>query len=142
MDKQTLIEKIKSMAAAPSCCAKLKAAAKVYLDAVGTADEKIAAQNLLAEMEEDITTVENWFRSRIRKRRFKFSGRTAQKNSPPMPTNSKQAARNIVTAARVLPPSKFFRTKQFFSAEKIFTKKIIPSKRRDFFCKVELKNIS
>ena len=58
MDKQTLIEKIKSMAAAPSCCAKLKAAAKVYLDAVGTADEKIAAQNLLAEMEEDITTVE------------------------------------------------------------------------------------
>ena len=37
---------------------------------------------------------------------------------------------------------KFFRAKQFFSAEKIFTKKIIPSKRRDFFCKDELKNIS
>ena len=59
MDKQTLIEKIKSMAAAPSCCAKLKAAVKVYLDALGTADEKIAAKNLLAEMEADITEIDN-----------------------------------------------------------------------------------
>ncbi len=48
MDKQTLIGKIKSMAAAPSCCAELKAAAQTYLDAVGTADEKVAAQNLVA----------------------------------------------------------------------------------------------
>ena len=55
MDKQTLIEKIKSMAAAPSCCAELKAASAAYLDAVGTAGEKVAAQNLLAEIEEDIT---------------------------------------------------------------------------------------
>ena len=59
MDKQTLIEKIKAMAAAPSCCAGLKAAAAAYLNAVGTADEKVAAQNLLAEMEEDITTVDD-----------------------------------------------------------------------------------
>ena len=59
MDKQTLIEKIKAMAAAPSCCAKLKAAVPVYLDAVGTADEKVAAQNLIAEIEDDITEVDN-----------------------------------------------------------------------------------
>ena len=59
MDKQTLIEKIKAMAAAPSCCAPLKAAVKVYLGAAGTADEKIAAQNLIAEIEKDITTVDN-----------------------------------------------------------------------------------
>ena len=58
MDKQTLIEKIKTMAAAPSCCAKLKAAVQNYLDAVGTANEKVAAQNLIAEIEEDITTVD------------------------------------------------------------------------------------
>ena len=58
MDKQTLIEKIKAMAAAPSCCAPLKAAVKNYLDAVGTADEKIAAQSLIAEIEADITTVD------------------------------------------------------------------------------------
>ena len=59
MDKQTLIEKIKTMAAAPSCCAPLKAAAATYLNAVGTAEEKVAAQNLIAEIEADITTVEN-----------------------------------------------------------------------------------
>ena len=59
MDKQTLIEKIKAMAAAPSCCAELKAAAAAYLNAVGTTDEKIAAKNLLAKMEEDITPIDN-----------------------------------------------------------------------------------
>ena len=58
MDKQTLIEKIKTMAAAPSCCAKLKAAVQNYLDAVGTANEKVAAQNLIAEIEEDITPID------------------------------------------------------------------------------------
>ena len=58
MDKQSLIEKIKAMATAPSCCAKLKAVAKNYLDAVGTADEKIAAQNLIAEIENDIQTID------------------------------------------------------------------------------------
>ena len=59
MDKQTLIEKVKAMAAAPSCCAKLKAAVKVYLDAAGTADEKVAAKNLLAEIEENIRPIDN-----------------------------------------------------------------------------------
>ena len=112
MDKQTLIEKIKSMAAAPSCCAKLKAAVKVYFDALGTADEKIAAKNLLAEMEADITEIDNL-----------VAGRKAQKNSPPMPTNSKLAARSIAIAARVLRPSKFFSTKKFFSSEKFFFNK-------------------
>ena len=58
MDKQTLIEKIKSMAAAPSCCAELKEAVKTYLDAVGTADEKSAAQNLIAEIEADVTPID------------------------------------------------------------------------------------
>ncbi len=59
MDKQALIEKIKAMAAAPSCCAELKAAVQAYFDAAGTAQEKVAAQNLIAEIEEDITTVDN-----------------------------------------------------------------------------------
>lgn len=59
MDKQTLIEKIKSMAAAPSCCAELKQAVQAYLDALGTADEKSAANNLLAEIEEDITPIDS-----------------------------------------------------------------------------------
>ena len=59
MDKQTVIEKLKAMAAAPSCCAELKQATQAYFDALGTADEKSAAQNLIAEIEADITTVDD-----------------------------------------------------------------------------------
>lgn len=58
MTKEILIEKAKAMAAAPSCCAKLKAAVKNYLDALGTADEKSAAQNLIAEIQEDVTPID------------------------------------------------------------------------------------
>ena len=59
MDKQTLNDKLKQLAAAYSCCPELKAAVKVYFDAAGTADEKSATQNLLAEIEEDITPIDN-----------------------------------------------------------------------------------
>ena len=59
MNKQDLIEKVKEMAAAPSCCAKLKQEVKVYLDAVGTADEKVAAQNLIAEIKENIRPIDS-----------------------------------------------------------------------------------
>lgn len=58
MDKQALIEKAKEMAAAYSCCPELKAAVAAYVAAVGTADEKVAAQNLIAEIEEDITPID------------------------------------------------------------------------------------
>ena len=59
MTKETLQEKIRAMAAAPSCCAELKAAVQTYFDALGTTDEKVAAQNLIAEIEEDITTIDS-----------------------------------------------------------------------------------
>ncbi len=59
MDKQALIEKIKEMAAAPSCCPELTAAIQVYFDALGTDKEKSAAENLIAEIAEDITTVDD-----------------------------------------------------------------------------------
>lgn len=59
MDKQALIEKIKTMGAAPSCCPELTAAIQSYLDALGKHNEKIAAQNLIAEIKEDITTVDD-----------------------------------------------------------------------------------
>ena len=58
MTKEQLLEKLKAMMAAPSCCAKLKAATQTYLDAVGTANEQTAAKNLLAEIEEDITPID------------------------------------------------------------------------------------
>jgi len=59
MDKQTLIEKVEAMAAAPSCCASLKAKVAAYVDALGTPGEKVAAQNLIAEIEEDITPIDS-----------------------------------------------------------------------------------
>ena len=58
MDKQTLNDKIKQLAAAYSCCPELKAAVQAYFDAAGTVDEKIATQNLIAEIEDDIQTVD------------------------------------------------------------------------------------
>ena len=58
MDKQTVIEKVKTMAAAPNCYPKLKTVSATYLDAVGTADEKVAAQNLIAEIEADIMPID------------------------------------------------------------------------------------
>ena len=59
MDKKTLIEKAKAMAAAPSCCPELLATVQIYLDAVGTDKEKVAAQNLIAEIKEDITPIDS-----------------------------------------------------------------------------------
>lgn len=58
MTKAQLNDKIKAMTAAPSCCPELKAAAQAYFDAQGTADEKSAAKNLLAEIEDDITPID------------------------------------------------------------------------------------
>ncbi len=59
MTKENLIEKIKAMAAAPSCCPELTAAVQKYFDALGTDKEKVAAQNLIAEIEEDISDVDS-----------------------------------------------------------------------------------
>ena len=58
MTKEQLLEKLKSMMSAYSCCAPLKAATQNYLDAVDTADEQTAAKNLLAEIEKDITPID------------------------------------------------------------------------------------
>jgi len=59
MDKQTMIDKVKALAKTYSCCPELQAAVAAYISAVGTADEKVAAQNLIAEIEEDITPIDN-----------------------------------------------------------------------------------
>lgn len=57
MDKQALIEKIKAMAASPSCYEDLKLAVQYYLDALGTPGEKVAAENLLDEIKADVVPV-------------------------------------------------------------------------------------
>ena len=59
MTKQELIETAKAMIAAPSCCGELKSAAQAWIDAIGTAGERGAADALLAELKEDVCTIDH-----------------------------------------------------------------------------------
>lgn len=54
MDKQALIEKIKTMGASPSCCAELKQAVEDYLRDLGTPEEKFSAEKLIDEIKADV----------------------------------------------------------------------------------------
>lgn len=56
MNKQTLIERLKEMSASPSCCDVVKQAVKVYLASL--AFEKIAVDNLLAALEDNLVDVD------------------------------------------------------------------------------------
>ncbi len=59
MTKTDLIQKVKDVTAAPSCCAELRAVSQAYLDALGTAGEAAAAKALVAELEEDVCSVDD-----------------------------------------------------------------------------------
>lgn len=59
MTKENLIEIAKEMIDAPSCCPELHAAGHAWLDSVGKADEHERAENLIAEIPEDINTIED-----------------------------------------------------------------------------------
>ena len=56
MDKHTLIEKLKAMAASPSSTDTVKQAIKVYLAALAL--EQVAANNLIATLEENIVDID------------------------------------------------------------------------------------
>ena len=56
MDKKILIDKLKAMAASPSCCPELKQAINNYF--VALAAEQVAAKNLVAELEEDVVDMD------------------------------------------------------------------------------------
>ena len=58
MANQMMLDKIREMMAAPSCCEELKEAAQVYLDAVDTKEQKKAAARLIEELNEDVSTIE------------------------------------------------------------------------------------
>lgn len=58
MKKSELIQTVNTMIAAPSCCQELKAAGQKWLDAVGTDRENAAWSALLAEVKEDVCTLE------------------------------------------------------------------------------------
>ena len=51
-------EKVQEMISASSCCAELKAAGQAWLDAVGTDKESTATTALLAEIEEDVGSID------------------------------------------------------------------------------------
>ncbi len=59
MNRKEVLEKVKEVVSAPSCCAELKAAAQAYLDAQGKPGEKAAAEALIAELEADVMTIDN-----------------------------------------------------------------------------------
>lgn len=56
--KAYVIEKVKELIAAPSCCAEAKEAAGKWLEAVGTDREAELAKKLVEELEEDIMPIE------------------------------------------------------------------------------------
>lgn len=58
MDKPALIEKLKALAASPSCYVRLKQEIELYLDTLGTPGEKTAAEKLLDEIKRDVVPVD------------------------------------------------------------------------------------
>ena len=56
MSKENLVATAKEMVAAPSCCAALKVKAQAWIDAP---DDKAAAEEFVAELEKDITPIDN-----------------------------------------------------------------------------------
>lgn len=56
--KDYVAEKVKDLMAAPSCCAEAKAAGQAWLEALGTDKEAEQTKLLIAELEEDITSID------------------------------------------------------------------------------------
>ena len=59
MEKQFFIDRTQTILNAESSCPEIKAAAKAWLDSIGTEKEMDAAKAYLAELEEDVTPIEN-----------------------------------------------------------------------------------
>lgn len=56
--KDFTIQKLKELMSASSCCAEAKQAAQNWLDALGTDQEAAQTKALIAELEEDITSID------------------------------------------------------------------------------------
>lgn len=56
--KEYVAEKAKELMDSHTCCAEVREAAKAWLDALGTDREAEAAENLIAELQEDLMPVE------------------------------------------------------------------------------------
>ena len=58
MSKEEVIKKVHELIAAPSCCAEAKEAGNNFIKALGTQGEHDAAQALINELSEDVTSVD------------------------------------------------------------------------------------
>lgn len=58
MKKLQMIDIVKKMVAAPSCCEELKEAGEHYLHSVGSDEESAAATALIERAKEDITPID------------------------------------------------------------------------------------
>ena len=56
--KDDVVQKVKEMMSAHSCCAEAKEAAQNWLDALGTDKEAEQTKNLIAELEQDIMPID------------------------------------------------------------------------------------
>ena len=59
MTKNELKKYVEALIAAPSCCPEAKDAGEKYLAALGPEEEAAAGKNLLADLEMDITTIDD-----------------------------------------------------------------------------------
>lgn len=58
MPCECTVNAIKEVMAAGTCCAELKAACQAYLDAIGTPNQNAAADALVAELNDDVTSID------------------------------------------------------------------------------------
>lgn len=72
MDKQTLIERLKAMSASPSCNDVVKQAIRVYLASLAL--EKIAVDNLLATLEDNLVDVDEMLQTAYSGEAIKYFG--------------------------------------------------------------------
>ena len=103
MDKNDLIETVKAMVAAPSCCQELQAAGKNWLNALGTSGEKAAAEALLAEIKDDVAPIAHtveFFESPLAVQIF---GAEKAKVMAPTPARYRRRAPNGVMVPPVPP---------------------------------------
>lgn len=58
ISKEEVVKKVHELIEAPSCCAEAKEAGNNFLKALGTPDEKSAAQALIKELSEDVLGID------------------------------------------------------------------------------------
>lgn len=56
--KEDVIQKVKKLIKAPSCCAEARAAGTTWLESIGTEKEAEATKALIAELEMDIIPID------------------------------------------------------------------------------------